>query len=451
MGLCVRFPGAHSLCSPRATSETALPGLLKVSKSFEAKTNFYRAVSNRKAVLLWNFEFEISAITKVEQIMDTSLQSKRRSPEELIEHLNGFELDLKFSAGVWFFGPGGGRFHEAYQDAPKSDEEWLDFVFETASSLKEYGLSGLEAHYPNEVNEENIDRYMDFARSTGIRLVTIVPNLFFDRTWEWGALSNPDPAIRQMAIERTEAAFRLNKQAGTDFSVVWPGIDGFENPFGIDFFAARDRFCEGLAEAMDAVPGVKVAEEPKPYEPRGKILYGTTSEGILMAQKVEALLEAPENRKCVDEGGGMVGLNPEVGHVLMGYEDLAYAMSLVMEYGKLFHTHWNSQPLGNYDQDLNVGVISPEQMDSALYTLKMYGYKGYFGIDINPMRMPVDRALLNSMDAVKAANERINSLDHEKVLACTEKPAQNRGLLEAMLIRSRAPRDAQLSPAPDVK
>ena len=42
--------------------------------------------------------------------VDTKHQARRRTPEELIEHLKGFELELKFSAGVWFFFPGGGRF-----------------------------------------------------------------------------------------------------------------------------------------------------------------------------------------------------------------------------------------------------------------------------------------------------------------------------------------------------
>ena len=67
-----------------------------------------------------------------------------------------------------------------------------------------------------------------------------------------------------------------------------------------------------------------------------------------------------KNKKLLAEGHALVGLNPEVGHMLMGYEDPPYAFSLIMEYGRLAHTHWNSQPLGNYDQDLNVGVISEE-------------------------------------------------------------------------------------------
>lgn len=378
-------------------------------------------------------------------------QTKRRTPEQMVEHLKRFELDLKFSAGVWFFFPGGGRFHDAYVDRPQQDDDWLEAVFEKAASLKKYGLQGLEAHYPNEVNEDNVGKYAAFQKDTGIRLITIVPNLFYERDFEWGALSSPVEEARRKAIERAKATFHLNQQVGTEFSIVWPGIDGYENSFGLDFTAARDRFCEGLAEAMDDAPGVRVAEEPKPYEPRGRIIYGTTPEGILMAQKTEALLKNKENRRLVDEGQSLVGLNPEVGHVLMGFEDLPYALSLVMEYGKLFHTHWNSQPLGNYDQDLNVGVISPEQTEAALYVLKMHAYRGYFGIDINPERMPVERALINCMDALKAANDRVNGLDHEKIIACTTRPDRNRGLLEALLTRARAPKGTKLSQMPDVE
>ncbi len=382
---------------------------------------------------------------------DTNQQSTRRSTDDLLAHLNRFELSMRFSAGVWFFFPGGGRFHDAYVDRPQNPDEWLQRVFETAGPLHEHGLCGLEAHYPNEVNETNIDRYVEFGEQTGIRLVAIVPNLFFDRGFEFGALSSPLQDVRRTAIERTTIALQLNKQIGTDFAIVWPGIDGYENPFGMDLMAARDRFCEGLAEAMDAVPGVRVAEEPKPYEPRARILYGTTPEGLLMAHKTEAMLQAPENRAVLDQGDPLIGLNPEVGHVLMGYEDLAYAFSLAMEYGRLFHTHWNAQPLGNYDQDQNVGAISPEQAEAALYALKMHGYRGYFGIDINPERMPVDRALINCMDALKAMNERINGLDHEKILACTTRPDRNRGALEALLIRARAPQGAPLSPMPPIE
>ncbi|MCK4314512.1 MAG: xylose isomerase, partial [Anaerolineae bacterium] len=281
-----------------------------------------------------------------------------------------------------------------------------------------------------------------------IRLITVIPLLFWDEQFEWGSLSNPLAGPRQAAIERTKRAFELNKELDTEFAVVWPGIDGYENPFGVDFAAMRDRFAEGLAEALDAVPGVRVAFEPKPYEPRGRILYGTTAEGMLLAHKVEPLLKHPENRQLLEKGHTLCCLNPEIGHVLMGYEDLAYAYSWPLSEGRLAHTHWNSQPLGNYDQDLNVGVISPEQAEALLYTLKMYGYRGYFGLDINPERMPVDVALKICMDAICAANDRINELDHEAILYAINHPDKARGWLEAYLVRARAPHPERLTPLP---
>ncbi|MFL7791517.1 MAG: TIM barrel protein [Anaerolineae bacterium] len=379
-------------------------------------------------------------------LVDLRSQATRRTPEALLEHMKTFELDLKFSAGVWFFAKGGIRFHEAY-GPPLTIAERL----EIAAGLADYGLAGMEAHYPNEINEENLDLWKQFTRDTGIRVVTIVPNLFYEGQWEWGSLSNPDPEVRQTAIDRVKRTLELNKEMDTDFAVVWPGGDGYEIGFGVDMMAARDRFAQGLAEAMDAVPGVRVAEEPKPYEPRGHILYGTTPEGILLGMKVEGLLKNPENRNLLDEGHAMCCLNPEVGHMLMAFEDMPYAFSLVLEYGRLAHTHWNAQPLGNYDQDLNVGMISPEAAEAALYAMKMHGYRGYFGIDINPERMPVDDALKVCMDALRAANDRINEMDHEAIMYATNHPWEAQGWLEGYLVRARAPHPDRLPPLSPVK
>ncbi len=367
-------------------------------------------------------------------LRDLRGQKIRRTPDEMIEHLKTFELDLQFSAGVWYFAPGGGRFHDRYVSDLDTKER-----LEVAGEMAEYGLKALEAHYPKEVNEDNVHLYQKLEKDTGVRLATVIPGLFYDSEFEWGSLSNPDPKVRRMAIDRTIAALKLNKELDTDFSVVWPGIDGYENGFGLDMVAARDRFAQGLAEAMDAVPGIRVAEEPKPYEPRGHILYGTTAEGLLLCAKVESYLTAPENRRLLDEGHSLMTMNPEVGHMLMGYEDPPYSFSLILEYGRLAHTHWNSQPLGNYDQDLNVGVLSPESTEASLYALKMAGYTGYFGPDINPERMPIKQALKNNFDALRAANDRVNGLDHEKIVLSHANPSKNRGWLEAYMIRERWP------------
>jgi xylose isomerase len=109
----------------------------------------------------------------------------------------------------------------------------------------------------------------------------------------------------------------------------------------------------------------------------------------------------------------------------------------VARQGRLAHTHWNSQPLGNYDQDLNVGVVAWEQTEALLYALKMIGYTGYFGIDINPERMPMQKAIEINWRALSAMNNRINALPHERILACYFEPDQHRGELELILAEAR--------------
>lgn len=374
---------------------------------------------------------------------DLRQQGRRLTADEMLGHLRSFDLDLKFSAGIWYFSPAASRFHAKYS-ADLSIEQRLDI----AGKLAAHGLGALEAHYPNEINERNIGMWKDFCKSSGIRLLTVIPLLFYDEAFEFGSLSNPDPKARALAIERTTRALALNRDLGTDFAVVWPGIDGYELGFGMDFAAARRRFAEGLAEAMDAVPGVRIAFEPKPYEPRGHILYGTTPEGVLLGRDVEAMLRAPENTRLLAEGHRLCGMNPEIGHMLMSYEDPAYAFSWPLSEGRLAHTHWNSQPLGNYDQDLGVGSISPEHVEAILYTLKIHAYSGWFGIDINPERVPVDVALRNSFDALRAANDRVNSLDHESIMLAHARPAAARGWLEGYLVRARASRPDRLAPWP---
>ena len=378
-------------------------------------------------------------------LQDIRGQATRRTPDELLAHLNTFQLEPRFSAGIWFFSPPFSRFHEKYQP-----DLTIEQRLEVVAGLKDHGLSGIEAHYPNEINEDNVDMWRKFSSDTGIRLISVIPLLFWDAQFEFGSLSSPLADVRSAAIERTKRALAMNVELDTDFAVVWPGIDGFENPFGLDLTGMRDRFVDGLAEAMDEVPGVRIAFEPKPYEPRGRILFGTTGEGVLMGRLVEEKLRNEKNRALLDDGHALCCMNPEIGHVLMGFEDLAYAFSLALAEGRLAHSHWNSQPLGNYDQDLNVGVIAVEQLDALMYALKMYGYDGYYGIDINPERMPVDVAMRISMDAVRAANDRINAMDHGAIIDALARPDQNRGWIEGYLIRQRALQSNSLGawPAP---
>ena len=133
----------------------------------------------------------------------------------------------------------------------------------------------------------------------------------------------------------------------------------------------------------------------------------------------------------------MVGMQPEIGHIRMGFEDVPYVFSRICREGRLANTHWNSQPLGNYDQDMNVGAVEWDQAEAGLYALKMAGYTGCFSFDINPERIPLQKAVEINSSALRIMNDRINALPHEKILECYFDPKNHRGDLELILAESR--------------
>ena len=144
----------------------------------------------------------------------------------------------------------------------------------------------------------------------------------------------------------------------------------------------------------------------------------------------------------------MVVMQPEIGHVRMGFEDTPYAFARVAREGRLGNTHWNSQPLGNYDQDLNAGVLGIDQMLATLLVFKMYGYAGFYGIDINPERMPVERAIALNVNALNAGVEVVNGLDYDALVGAMYDPAGHRGVVEETLTRAWAPKGTKLRRLP---
>jgi xylose isomerase len=79
----------------------------------------------------------------------------------------------------------------------------------------------------------------------------------------------------------------------------------------------------------------------------------------------------------------------------------------------------------------------------------MYGYQGFFGIDINPERMPVEKALVLCMNSLEAACAVVNGLDYDGLVEAIFNPSENRGLAEDIMTRALAPASAGLRPIPD--
>ena len=373
------------------------------------------------------------------QMVDLRSQALRRTPAELLRNLRK-RYEPRLSAGIWFFGEGSSRFHGSYKE-----EMPLSRRLEIAAEMAEYGLRGIEAHYPWEINEENLDQYLKLGRQAGVK-VTGVAGIGGDfRAVEsrFGTISSTVGATREKYLDSTVAGLRFTqkvskKQGQPANAIMWPGIDGYTYSLGTDFYDMWDRSEAALAEAMDEVPGVRVAIEPKPYEPAINNIYRNTPDGILMGHDVEGRLRSSKNLRLLKQGHALIGLNPEIGHVRMGFEDVAYSYARVLREGRLAHVHVNGQPMGNFDQDLNPGTVGIETTEALMFVLRMYGFAGYLGMDLNPDKMDVRIALANSFNELCRANAVIDNLDCEGVLAAYFDPENNEGVVEALLARARA-------------
>jgi xylose isomerase len=360
---------------------------------------------------------------------DLRYQKKAKDTTVMLTNLTK-DFRIKTSIGIWCFFPSGGRFHERYVNNASLEEK-----LEIAAKLSKIGVDGIEAHYPDEINEDNIHLYKKMCRDTGMKIIGIPFSHFFDKLFEFGSLSNPDLKIRRRAVEIAVGGLNLVKEVGASCAVSWPGIDGYRYLHGKPFMKMWDLFESAMAEALDKVPGVMIAIEPKPYEPAANNIYRTTAEGILAAQRIEEKLKNPVNKKIIASGKVLIGLNPEIGHVKMGFEILPAAYSLTGMEGRLAHTHWNSQPDGNFDQDNNIGVVNPYESEALFYSLWAMGYTGFLGIDINPENMPIEKAVKINLNALNKMKERISRLPHKKIMECHMNPENNRGCLEEILIK----------------
>lgn len=364
------------------------------------------------------------------EIIDTTYQETRRNKEELIKHMNTFDLEIKPSVGIWYFTPVGGRFHDSFVPFKSIAER-----IEMAAGMAKYGVKAIEAHYPAEVNEENYHLYEKLEKESGIKLLSCYPSIFYPKEFEFGSLSNPYKKYRDKAVKILKDCLKFVKDKGLHHAGIWPGSDGYLYSLGTVFYDMWNMFEDAVAEAMDEVPGVVVAIEPKPYEPAPNNIYRTTADGLLACQDIESRLKSKINRDLLGKGHKLLGMQPEIGHIRMGFEDTPYAFCRAMKQGRLFHTHWNSQPLGNYDQDLNIGVVEWQQAEAALYALKMCGYREYYGIDINPERMPAERAVELNCLTLNIMNNRINNLPHEEIIESYFDPENHRGDIELIMTK----------------
>ena len=152
--------------------------------------------------------------------------------------------------------------------------------------------------------------------------------------------------------------------------LLWPGQDGFDYPFQVDYDECWRRLIDGVGEVASHCPDARIAIEYKPKEPRANCFVRNA--GMLLY-----LL------KTIDLPN--VGATVDFGHSLVAGENPAEAAVLLAREGKLFQVHLNDN-YRDWDHDLIVGSVNLIETIEFLYWIVKSGYDGWYLMDVFPYR-----------------------------------------------------------------
>jgi len=305
-------------------------------------------------------------------------------------------LDIRMSVGHWSAGDFFDRF------APvgyHSNEPGFTNDFEAqCRRTKAAGITAIEIH--QSVFEKTLNGDLDwpaveraksgFLAELGMTITACNINTWTNPVFRLGGPCNPDRAVRRAALDEILKAVEISKHLKIPVLSVWPGSDGADYHFQIDYLQSIEWFTEALVEANRAcmAAGIKLAIEPKPYEPRELyMIVPTAAAAILVAKRV--------NEIC---GGRNCGLTIDYGHQKMEATTASTACDLAAYAGVPIHKFdINDARQGRNDQDLIFGSISIPESVEYLFTTFIRDYRGYYSQDQFTYRDDPARAMERSL------------------------------------------------------
>jgi len=303
-------------------------------------------------------------------------------------------MEIKISVGVWFMGSVADRFvHEGYRGQKN--------ILERIKDISEIeGVSGIEIHYPTEINEKNFNSIKKLLKETGLKVVQLCPHLWVKPEWKYGAFTNPDQKIRKESLALAKKTIDISRELKPEVMVYWPAQDGYDYFFQVDYSQRLAWMVESLTELCDYAPEQKFAIEYKQFEPRTHIFLGRAGEVMTIVNEI--------NRQ---------NLGVNIDHALIVKESLSESLALINRYGKLFHTHWNDNHT-IFDDDIIVGSVNFCQTLEFTYWLYKNNYKGWHGLDLFPYRENPSDIVRESIENVKLLYkmaEKIDKFDMKKI------------------------------------
>jgi L-rhamnose isomerase/sugar isomerase len=188
------------------------------------------------------------------------------------------------------------------------------------------------------------DEIRKLATEYGVQAGSINPNLFQDQHYKYGSFGNPDPAIRQAALQHTREGIEIASRLESRDLSLW-FADGSNYPGTANIRQRKQWFEENLKATHDALsPGQRLLVEYKPFEPA---FYHTDIADWGMAL-LFARAAGPQAKVLVDTGHHYSAQNIEQIVAWLLAEDM------------LGGFHFNDRRYA--DDDLTLGSIDPYQV-----------------------------------------------------------------------------------------
>jgi len=177
---------------------------------------------------------------------------------------------------------------------------------------------------------DRVDDYgvlKEHAASLGLELGAINPNLFQDDAYRLGSLTNPDPAIRRLAIDHCLECIEIARTVGSRDISLWLA-DGTSSPGQDSIRGRKHRLIDALSEIYAAMPDpMRLLIEYKFFEPAFYMTdLGDWGMSYLMASRL-----GERAKVLVDLGHHPLGTNIE------------QIVALLLDEGRLGGFHFNNK------------------------------------------------------------------------------------------------------------
>jgi len=271
----------------------------------------------------------------------------------------------------------------------------LEEKFQLVKKVK--GASGLELVYPYDFAEP--DKTKSLLAKYDLQVGAVNVDIKGEHYWDKRALTAGDTDTRKKAIEYIRKGAELSRDLGVNLVSVCPLQDGYDYHFEVDYEEVWNYFLEGVREAAQTYPEVRISLEYKFREPLVHYLLGNVHSALYT---------------CLKVGLPNVGVTLDVGHALFAGENPAESLILLHREGKLFHVHINDND-GKWDWDLVAGSRNLFSYLEFLYYLQKINYQGWVSLDVTPKHRDPIQAFSESIAFTEKLSNFAKSLDQSLI------------------------------------